>query len=293
MNQHYSQSSNTNICRPGIKSVIRKHIFPNIETDPITLRESIFLTTIPGSRIRENQQLHGWGAQGVTHGTMGPGRFILSRWLNDDVYGIQFVDVDHSTPAPVDSNWNTPADVPALRKLFSDFNQVTRSFLQEISAAEKWQIAIGPSLESWRSDSGRVILIGDGAHAMTPHAAQGLSQGIEDGVSLATMLEYSHPEDIPRITGTWVQLRKPRADLFVQRSLTNANIRSIPDGQQQRLRDTRIVNMAQRPAAATENVAMDMNAEQHTPQFQKWMKEYDIIAEVGRTSSPATGMLTF
>ncbi len=264
----------------GIKSVVRKCLFPEQNTDPIPIRESIFLSSIPVSQIQGNAEITKWLEPGTTHGTLGPGRFILSRPLHGGMFGVQFIDVDHAEPSAVDSNWNTPADITKLRDLFADFNPTTRAFLEHIDHAEKWQIAVGPELDTWRSKNGRVVLLGDAAHAMIPHAAQGLSQGIEDGISLARMLRRTDSCGIPAITDAWVQLRKPRADLFVQRSMNNAKLRSLPDGPAQARRDEQLKKSGQQASAEISDVKMDMAADQNSPQFMKWVREYDVFAEV-------------
>lgn len=226
--------------------------------------------------------MQGWLEPGTTHGTLGPGRFILSRPLHGGMYGVQFIDVDHGEPGPVDGNWNTPADMTMLRSLFADFNPITRAYLQEIDHAEKWQIAVGPELDTWRSRHGRVVLLGDAAHAMIPHAAQGLSQGIEDGISLAAMLRGvgSNFGDVSPIIDAWERLRKPRADLFVQRSMDNARLRSLPDGPAQLARDEQIIKSSQAIPTQLDDVKMDMTAKQTSPQFMKWVREYDVMFEV-------------
>lgn len=197
---------------------------------------------------------------------------------------MQFIDVDHAEPCPVDGNWNTPANVATLRALFSDFNPITRAYLHRIEHAEKWQIAVGPALDTWRSEHGRVVLLGDAAHAMIPHAAQGLSQGIEDGVSLASMLRgvASGSHSIAARTEAWMRLRKPRAELFVQRSMNNAKIRSLPDGPAQVARDAQIIKSARIAPQDLRDVTMDMAADQNSPQFMKWVREYDFESEVQR-----------
>lgn len=271
--------------RVGIKSAVRKCLFPKQNTNPITIRESIFLASAPMSEIQRNTRLAGWLEPGTTHGTLGPGRFILSRPLPGGRFGVQFIDVDHGDPSPVDSNWNTPADMATLRALFTDFNSITRASLETIERAEKWQIAVGPELETWRSKNGRVVLLGDAAHAMIPHAAQGLSQGIEDGVSLARMLRRTTNRHIPTVTEAWVRLRKPRADVFVQRSMNNAKVRSLPDGPGQIARDKQIQTAGQRAPKEDDNVEMDMKANQNSPQFMKWVREYDVVVEVRQSRS--------
>lgn len=263
---------------------MRACLFPHRNTDPIPLRESIFLATLPVSQLQANPALAPWLAPGTTHGTLGPGRFVLGRRLSGGRYGVQFIDVDHADPGPVDGTWNAPADVSRLRALFADYNPVTRACLREIERAEKWQIAVGPALETWRSHKGgRVVLLGDAAHAMIPHAAQGLSQGIEDGVSLARMLRgVGAGASVGAVTEAWETMRKPRAELFVRRSMDNARLRSLPDGVAQVARDEQIVRSAARKPLDVRDVEMDMDADQNTPEFMKWVREYDVVAEVSR-----------
>ncbi|XWW94277.1 hypothetical protein V2A60_002220 [Cordyceps javanica] len=275
------------VAADGIKSRIRQCLFPNLNTDPIPTRESIFLATLPLPDVRDDPALAGWLAPGTTHGTLGPGRFVLSRRLPGEQLGVQFIDVDHDEPGPVDGAWNTPADVAALRALFADFNAVTRASLRRAARAERWQIAVGPALDSWRSArGGRVVLLGDAAHAMVPHAAQGLSQGIEDGIGLARALRAASEGRAAHVVGpatrAWEAVRKPRAELFMQRSLNNARLRSLPDGPAQEARDAHLVRGAATRPQEVAGVKMDMMADQNSPEFMKWVREYDVVAEIER-----------
>ncbi|CAI7669251.1 unnamed protein product [Penicillium pancosmium] len=272
------------VAADGIKSATRKALFPTQDVDPIPLRESIFLTSAPISQLAQDPRIAPWLEPGTKHGILGPDRFVLSRPMHGGLLGVQFIDVNHADPGPVDGNWNTPADIGLLRTRFSDFNVTTRAFLEQIQHAEKWQMATGAELGTWRSASGRIVLLGDAAHAMLPHAAQGLSQGIEDALSLARMLRWASKSggngiDIPVVTKAWVNLRKPRADLFMKQSTSNANIWSLPDGPEQEARDGRIRRMATRPPPNFDGVEMDMEADRNSPQFLKWARDYDVVLE--------------
>lgn len=61
---------------------------------------------------------------------------------------------------------------------------------------------------------GRVTLVGDAAHAMTPNMGQGAGQSIEDAVVLASLLG----DDIATSFRAYEAARMPRARQFVQRS---------------------------------------------------------------------------
>jgi 2-polyprenyl-6-methoxyphenol hydroxylase-like FAD-dependent oxidoreductase len=60
--------------------------------------------------------------------------------------------------------------------------------------------------------SGRVVLIGDAAHAMTPNLGQGACQALEDAVTLAACLDGSDG------LAHYDQQRRPRTQLIVRRS---------------------------------------------------------------------------
>ena len=64
---------------------------------------------------------------------------------------------------------------------------------------------------------GRVVLIGDSVHAVTPHLGQGAAQAIEDGIVLAECLA-KHP-DLEGAFAEYVERRFERCKLVVETSL--------------------------------------------------------------------------
>ncbi len=90
---------------------------------------------------------------------------------------------------------------PSCELFLQEFNEPTRAFLEHVETAEIWQVAYGRQLDSWRSPSGRIVLIGDAAHAMLPHKAMGLrGQGIEDAVALGYFMRWAPSKGIPFAT---------------------------------------------------------------------------------------------
>jgi salicylate hydroxylase len=61
-----------------------------------------------------------------------------------------------------------------------------------IKATEKiyyWPVyRLAPMPEAWYSEQGRVVLVGDAAHAMPPHAVQGVGMGVEDALLVARII---------------------------------------------------------------------------------------------------------
>lgn len=78
---------------------------------------------------------------------------------------------------------------------------------------------------------GRVALLGDAAHAMTPHLGQGGCQAIEDAVVLAHLVDG--PGDLPAYTAA----RLPRTTRIARRSRMIGRISSLRDPLAVRLRD--------------------------------------------------------
>ncbi|MFF1715424.1 FAD-dependent monooxygenase [Streptomyces sp. NPDC058268] len=64
---------------------------------------------------------------------------------------------------------------------------------------------------------GRVALLGDAAHAMTPNLGQGACQALEDAVTLAHCLD-SAPDDLAAALHSYDLLRRPRTQAITRRS---------------------------------------------------------------------------
>lgn len=69
-------------------------------------------------------------------------------------------------------------------------------------------------LPRWRA--GRLVLVGDAAHATTPGVGQGAAQAIEDAVVLADRL--AHSDELGSALAAYEALRRPRAELALKLS---------------------------------------------------------------------------
>jgi len=72
-----------------------------------------------------------------------------------------------------------------------------------------WALADLPRLPRW--SRGRVVLLGDGAHAPLPHQGQGAGLAIEDAYALGVLLGTCGLEDYGPVFETFGNLRKHRA----------------------------------------------------------------------------------
>jgi salicylate hydroxylase len=93
-------------------------------------------------------------------------------------------------------------------------------------------------MPNWIHNSGKMCLIGDAAHAMTPYLAQGAAMGIEDAAILGGLL-LKHPgkETLRRNLRLYEQIRIGRAQNVAHESIGSRWFTQMPDGPEQKDRD--------------------------------------------------------
>lgn len=68
--------------------------------------------------------------------------------------------------------WNEPGNLDEMKAQYKGWDPVICKVLEKVEYCLKWTLADLPVLPRWVSKSGRVVLIGDAAHAMVPYLAQ-------------------------------------------------------------------------------------------------------------------------
>ncbi len=111
-----------------------------------------------------------------------------------------------------------------LRAAYEGFHQDVRNVLNPCPDCHKWAILEREPLPHW--SDGRVVLLGDSAHPMTPYMAQGAATSIEDAAVLARCLEAVQGEDIEGAFKRYEAHRKPRTS--VVQAISSANTWMAP-----------------------------------------------------------------
>lgn len=178
--------------------------------------------------------------------------------------------------------WNEPGDVQQMRETYSTFDPLIRKVIDKVTTCLRWTLADLPPLPTWLSQSGKVVLIGDAAHAMVPFLAQGASMSIEDGPALAECLSRVRDiEDIPKYLRIFEQLRKPRCEKMQLCSRLNGQMWHLPDGQQQEERDR---GFGRDDFTEAETKSSQQQGENVNPwsnrDFQPWLFGYDVVKDV-------------
>ena len=125
-----------------------------------------------------------------------------------------------------------------IRKGKDDELDLVQSALENIDPSTFiiWPFYMMPRLAKWISPGGRVLILGDSAHAIPPTAGQGANQAFEDGYTLAMLLSSLSP---PHITmadaiGFWQAMRQERVDQVIQLTSQLNNMR-LPTAEKEKL----------------------------------------------------------
>lgn len=108
---------------------------------------------------------------------------------------------------------SAPDELAEVRARFADWHEPIPSLLHAATSALRHDIYELPDLPSFAR--GRVVLVGDAAHAMTPNLGQGACQAVEDVATLATLLDE---HEIPDALARYDALRRRHTQAVVRRS---------------------------------------------------------------------------
>jgi len=116
----------------------------------------------------------------------GPDRHIVIYYVNPRRDEIYFVT---STPEPDFEleSWSAKGDLDQLRQAYEDFHPRVRAVLAAAPEVHKWALYERDPMPRW--GEGRVTLLGDACHPMTPYMAQGAATSIEDAAVLSRCLD--------------------------------------------------------------------------------------------------------
>jgi len=185
----------------GLYSKTREAIFPEAPK-PRYVGQCVWRAVLP--RPPEVDRAMMWLGERVK-----PGLNPVSR---DAMY--MFVTEDRQNNDRIEPSQS----LPLLRKLIEPFTAPAMRFVKE-KLGDDSQIVYRP-LESlllprpW--SKGRVVLIGDAAHATTPHLASGACIGIEDAIVLAEELDKART--VPTALAAFEERRWERCRMVVENS---------------------------------------------------------------------------
>ncbi|KAJ5677469.1 Salicylate hydroxylase [Penicillium maclennaniae] len=219
----------------GVNSVVRKTLFPNVHPEPPT-KNCAYRAIVPYDVIRQDPI----AKELIT-------KLTMEVWMAPDSYIITYpicagkmfnLVLSHHRPEKLRA---TETDVPIeeMREEYKDYDPRIKRIVDMIPEVSRWPLMVTGPMESWSSPQKNVVLMGDAAHSMVNHMAQGAATSMEDGAFLAKCVEsVVHGKlSLREAIGIYEAERMPKAYEKQQVSFINGAIWQLPDGPLQEGRD--------------------------------------------------------
>ena len=175
---------------------------------------------------------------------MGPSAHLLHYAIGADGGHVNFLAVvegPRDWPHP-DKGLAATNDAEALA-LFQGWHPAVTEMIAAVRHEARWGLFLARPLRRWRR--GRVILLGDAAHAMLPHQGQGANVTIEDAVTLAELIA-ADPRDLDGAFAAYEILRRPRTRVIQRASWMGNRALHLPNGPEAARRDALIARFPEK-----------------------------------------------
>lgn len=202
----------------GVHSVVRE-VLLGPEKPRFTGRVA-YRTTFPAARLGDLPLDDGntkwWGRD----------RHIVIYYVRPNRDEIYFVT---STPEPEFEleSWSARGDLDSLRRAYEEFHPQVRAVLAGCPEVHKWALVERDPLPRW--GEGRIVLLGDACHPMTPYMAQGAATAIEDAAVLSRCLDGVDADAVEHGFRRYELSRKDRTSRIQLTSRINTWMREKTD----------------------------------------------------------------
>lgn len=201
----------------GVHSVVRDILF---DTAPVNYTGRIaYRTTYPAALLngeKIDDCTKWWGVD----------RHIVIYYVKPDRSEIYLVTSQPEPEFRIES-WSAKGDVKELRKAFAGFDRQVEQVLAACPDVHKWAIVDRESLDRWAD--GKVTLLGDACHPMTPYMAQGAAMAIEDAAVLSRCLDGVGRDGIADAFRRFEATRKERTSRVQATSRANTWLKQKTD----------------------------------------------------------------
>lgn len=206
----------------GIKSKVKESILPDEieQTKPrysgmygyrAVLDMETMASVVGEQRARISTQYIGHGAYGISYPIM------RAKKVNVGLYKLSETwDCD---------TWVRPANREEMQKDMAHMGEYVNALIPHMPDPSQWAIFEQAPISTFTKS--RVAILGDAAHASTPHQGAGAGQAIEDAHVLAELLSDQRvitPEHAAAAFQAYDEVRRPRSQRVVTTSKENAEL---------------------------------------------------------------------
>jgi salicylate hydroxylase/6-hydroxynicotinate 3-monooxygenase len=205
------------IAADGVHSVVKSQLFGDDE--PNFTGRIAYRTVFPAERLKGVEVLNctkWWGED----------RHVVIYPVKPDRSEIYFV-TSQPEPGFKLESWSATGDVKVLREAFEAFHPEARAVIDAAPDVHKRPLVDRDPLARWVD--GKVALLGDASHPMTPYMAQGAAMAIEDAAILSRCLAGVDREGIEAALRRYEATRKERTAKMQSTSRQNVWGKGVTD----------------------------------------------------------------
>ncbi|THC94943.1 hypothetical protein EYZ11_005582 [Aspergillus tanneri] len=249
----------------GIKSKVKESILPDEAQKPrfsgmyayrAVLDMEDMVKAVGDQRARVSTMYIGHRAYGISYPIMRAKKVNVGFYILKDNWDYE--------------NWVRPAHKDDMRKDASHMGRYVQSLVEFMPDPSQWAIFEHPHISTYCKS--RVAILGDAAHASTPHQGAGAGQAIEDAHVLAELLSDSRVTEVKDVEAAFKaydEVRRPRSQRVVTSSKENAYLLCLClDGvgdDEEKLKDTFQKRL---------RWLWDLDVQEHAEEARKKMAEY-------------------
>lgn len=275
----------------GIRSGTRAYFPGNENTSPIPFNELAYRAVIPAATMASDPDSAELMSSGKSHIWFGSQRAVVTYTVAGGALFNVAVNIPRQN-GHVSRNWAEKGNLEDFRSLLSDSCPAVQKIVRHIDNYSIFTLAEIPRLSTWWS--GKAVLVGDAAHAMSPLAGQGAAMAIEDAAVLGECLMNlsSDPTRLSDALKRFEAIRQPRVERLAEVARANASQSVLPDGPEQEARDngyraaSKMAEFARAADGQGKEEKMrqprpdpDMNQNWGQPGFMMWLYGADIIRD--------------
>lgn len=210
-------SADAAIAADGVHSVVKAALFGDDE--PNFTGRIAYRTVYPIERLKDVDVLNctkWWGED----------RHVVIYPVKPDRSEIYFVTSQPEPGFEIES-WSATGDVKVLREAFEGFHPEARAVINAAPEVHKRPLVDRDPLDRWVD--GKVALLGDACHPMTPYMAQGAAMAIEDAAILSRCLAGVDRDGIEAALRRYEATRKARTSKMQFTSRQNVWGKGVTD----------------------------------------------------------------
>ncbi|KAN0080175.1 hypothetical protein V8E55_009741 [Tylopilus felleus] len=234
---HFSDGSSTVtdvlVGADGIHSGTRKTMYQNLASsirdddsrkklleciDPVWAGLLVYRNLVPTVKLLKEYPDFELSTSQTLH--LGKNKFIVTYPVSQGQLINVVICLNECAPfgTPFEGPWVTDVSEQEVLDQFDDWEICSRALVKCVERPSRWALHSLRPLPHYVD--GRVVLLGDAAHAMEPHFGAGAGQAMEDAYVLGRLLthELTHAGNVTDALKTYEEVRLPFANSIVQRS---------------------------------------------------------------------------